>query len=147
MGFYGEIYFHYDYSHVLVVIPKKQIRALDFVQTIANDHGPNIHLDYLNYTKIWAEWIMCIICWGKCWLIFTNTDWFNNNNEIEQSNMYKFCALQSFSLGSQSSCFLSNSALIWRQSHQGTSPWEYPAWPALTVSGLTPSKRQPVWRV
>ena len=65
------------------------IWTLDCVQTIPNDEGTDIHLDYLNDTKIWADWVACIVRQGKRGLIFTNTDRFNNNNGWEQ--VYLIC--------------------------------------------------------
>ena len=51
---------------------------------IPNDRGSDIRLDYLNDTKIWASWTMCIVQQGKHRLILTNTDGLNNNNRLEQ---------------------------------------------------------------
>ena len=68
------------------------------MQTIPNDCGADIHLDYLNDTKIWAYWIMCTVCQGKHGLIFTNIDWFNNNNELEQ--VYLICTRMASSVHS-----------------------------------------------
>ena len=81
------------------IISHWSLKLLDCVQTILNDPGSDTHLDYLNDMKIWADWIMCIVKQGGRRLVFTNTDWFNNNNQLRTvlSNMYKigkFCALQ-----------------------------------------------------
>ena len=34
---------------------------MDWVQTTRIDEDTDIHLDYLNDTKIWADWIACIV--------------------------------------------------------------------------------------
>ena len=54
------------------------------MQTIPNDLGSDIHLDYLNDMKILANWITCIVKQGvRRLILFTNTNWFNNNNQLE----------------------------------------------------------------
>ena len=74
--------------------------TLDCMQTILNNCSSDIHPDYLNDAKIWADWISCIETGGKHWLIFTNTDWFNNNNDTEQ--VYLICTRLTSSVHSMS---------------------------------------------